>query len=168
MKRAASEQLWDIEAVKQVQYAYAYYIDSKNPEGVMSLFTNEAVAEYSVLGTDPLDIDGIRTFIAGATSPEGGWMAHQMVSPYIVVDGNKASGMFYLTFFGAPTPDTPAGQLPWIQGWYNNEYVKVGGEWKIKHLRFTAQASGTISGALLPQPWGTFEFPPSFTYPPPE
>ena len=160
----STHQLRDIEAVKQVQYAYAYYIDSKNLEGVMSLFADDAIAEYSQLGTESLNLDGIRSFMQGATSPEAGWMAHQMISPYVKVDGRKAYGMFYLTFFGAPTPDTPAGQLTWIQCWYNNEFEKVGSEWKIKHLRLTMQASGVITGSLLDQPWGPFQFPPPFKY----
>ena len=133
----------------------------------MSLFTDDAMAEYSQLGTESLNLDGIRSFMQGATSPEAGWMAHQMISPYIKVDGKKAYGMFYLMFFGAPTPDTPPGQLTWIQCWYNNEFEKVGGEWKIKHLRLAMQASGVITGSLLDQPWGPFQFPPPFEYPEP-
>lgn len=161
------QDLWDIEEVKKVQYAYTYYIDSMNLEGVMSLFTNDAIGEFNVVdGGEPKGLDGIRQFMEGATA--GGWMAHQMISPYIVLDGNKASCMLYLMYIRISPPEAPPGQLTWMQGWYNNECVKVGGEWKIKHLRFTAQASGTLSGALLPQPWGTFEFPPPFTYPPPK
>lgn len=163
----STDQLWDIEAVKQAQYAYAYHIDSKNLEGLMSLFTDDAIAEYSHLGTEPLNIDGIRSFMQGATSPEAGFMAHQMLSPYIKVDGKKAYGMFYLMFLGGPASDTAAGQLRWIQGWYNNEFEKVGGEWKIKHLRLTMQARGLITGSLLAQPWGSFQFPPPFEYPKP-
>jgi len=154
----------DIEAIKQVQYAYAYYIDNKNLDGVMSVFADDAIAEYSHLGTETLNFDGIRSFLQGATSPESAWMAHQMLSPYIKVDGNKAYGMFYLMFLGGPAPDTPADQLRWIQCWYNNEFEKVGGEWKIKHLRLSMQASGLITGSLLEQPWGPFQFPPPFQY----
>jgi ketosteroid isomerase-like protein len=166
MNRAASDQLSDIEAVKQVQYAYAYNIDVGNLEGVMSLFTDDAVAEYSVVGTDPMNLDGIRQFLGEAIA--GGRMVHQMLMPYVVVDGNKAFGTFYLMYFGTPTAETPPGQLPWIQGLYNNEYVKVGGEWKIRHLRFTALAMGTIQGALPDRPWGPLEFRPPFKYPPPK
>lgn len=157
-------QLWDIEVVRQIQYAYAYYIDSKNLDGVMSLFADDATARYSQLSPEPLNIDGIRSFLQGATSPESGWMAHQMISPYIKVDGNQAHGMFYLTCFGAATPDTPPGQLIWIQSLYSTDFQKVGGEWKIKHLQLRMQASGVIAGSLLDQPWGRFQFPPPFTY----
>ena len=63
MNRAASDQLWDIEAVKQVQYAYAYNIDIENLEGVMALFTDDAIVEYSVVGTDPINVDSLRQFM---------------------------------------------------------------------------------------------------------
>ena len=158
------DQMWEIEAVRQVQHAYAYYIDSKNLEGVMSLFADDATAKYSQLATEPLNRGGIRSFVQGATSPESGWMAHQIISPYIKVDGIQAHGTFYLICFGAPTPDTPPGHLIWIQSLYSTEFAKVGGEWKIKHLRLTMQASGVIAGSLLEQPWGPMQFPPPFTY----
>ena len=153
----------DVEAIKQVQYAYAYYIDSKNLDGVMSLFADDVIAEYSHLGkVEPLDIEGLRSFLKGAIA--GGWMAHQILMPHIALEGNKAYGMFYLAFFGGPTPDTPPGELRWLQAWYNNEYEKVDGEWKIKHLRLTMGARGSIAGSLLYLPWGPFQFPPPFTY----
>lgn len=63
-------------------------------------------------------------------------MCHQVMSPYIEVDGDKAKGTWYV--FGPCTAITPQGEVPfWMQGRYDNEYVRVDGEWKFSRIGFT-------------------------------
>ena len=60
---------------------------------------------------------------------------HQPVTPYIEVDGDEARGTWYL--FGMLTSVTPQGELArWVQGRYDNTYVRVSGKWKISRLSF--------------------------------
>jgi len=62
-------------------------------------------------------------------------MRHHMLAPIIEVEGDDATGTWYLLV--NQTDRTPQGEVPvWIQDKYENEYVRVGGEWKFSHLRF--------------------------------
>ena len=161
------DQLWDIEAIKQAQYTYAYNVDHGNLDGVMAVFSEDAIAEYALPGYPPLQFVGkeaIEVFLGAFVFP-GNPITHVMVMPYIVVDGKKASGVFYLWNISNPgvNCEDSEGDVGFIRGWYNNEYEKVKGEWKITHLRFSAEVTGTLQGCNYDGPW-EFEFPPSFEY----
>jgi len=158
---AKLEQLWAIEKVKKVQYAYAYNLDAGTVEGLMAIFTEDAVAQYSFpAGTFTLNgKQKIKEFLGPYVGTGG---AHLMADPYIVVDGNKASGAFYLLRIYAPKKNCPdKSEAGWILGWYNCAFEKVKGDWKIKHMRFSAEATGSMPGCRFKGEWG-FQFPPPF------
>ena len=100
----------------------------------MSVFAEDASAQYAFPGVEVTlpDKAAIREFLSLFVGPEN-WLAHNMMMPYIVVDGNTASGAFYLWNLGTPSATCPDddgdGEVGWIQGWYNNEYKKIKGEW---------------------------------------
>jgi len=62
-------------------------------------------------------------------------VAHLIQNEVVEVEGEKASGTFYLLEAGAPPLE--GGQVSWIQGRYDNQFVKVNGRWRIKFFRFT-------------------------------
>jgi ketosteroid isomerase-like protein len=56
--------------------------------------------------------------------------AHFLTNESITVDGDTAVGRW--TFLQCGVAD---GQALWIAGRYRNDFVRVDGEWKIRHLR---------------------------------
>jgi len=63
------------------------------------------------------------------------WSAHMLLNPLVNVEGDKAKGTFYL--FGPATVPSPEGEKAiWVQGRYDNEFVKKSGKWRFSLLRF--------------------------------
>jgi len=131
---ARIRRLEDIEEIKQLQAKYAYFIDMLQPEEVVKLMVKDVKAEYGLWGSYQ-GTDGFLTFLKNII-PVSPMMRHEIFMPLIEVKGDKAKGTWYL--FGPFTALRPEGKVAvWIQGKYENEYVKVDGEWKFSHIRFT-------------------------------
>ena len=130
---ARIRKLEDIEEIKSLQARYGYFIDTGQMEKVADLFVDNFIAEYDILGTCTTRAELV-DFLKGA-GEGAAMMRHQMMMPLIEVDGDKAKGTWYL--FGPFTTIMPHGEVAnWIQGKYENDYVRVGGKWKFSHLRF--------------------------------
>jgi hypothetical protein len=131
---ARIRKLEDIEEIKTLQATYAYSIDTLQMEKVPDLFANDFIAEYVPLGTHTTK-ESLLEFLKGA-GEGAALMRHQMMTPLIEVDGDKATGTWYL--LGPFTTKSPEGDIAsWIQGKYACKYVREGGKWKFKHLNFT-------------------------------
>jgi len=118
-----------IEEIKNLQARYAYLIDSSQMEKVPDLFADDFVVQYDFMGTYRTKAE-LREFLERAGYPV---MCHQMLTPLIEVDGDKATGIWYL--FGPFTVTTAQGDVAvWIQGKYENEYVRVDGKWKFSRV----------------------------------
>ena len=61
-----------------------------------------------------------------------------MLNPIIKIDGERATGIWY--FFG-PFTFYKNNQAKWLAARYEDDYVKVNGEWKIQHLRARGRMS---------------------------
>jgi len=57
---------------------------------------------------------------------------HNVMNPIIKVDGDKATGEWY---FMGPFRFHDGHEARWIALQYFDDYVKINGEWKYKHLR---------------------------------
>lgn len=122
--------LEDIEAIKKLQVAFCYANDSFNWQGVVELFTDEAVAEFGPFGHYEGKAE-ITKFYRDMLPPSMSFMQHMCHNPIIEVKGEKATGEWY---FEASVTQAPTPKAMWIAGKYEGEYVKVGGEWKFKTL----------------------------------
>jgi len=130
---ARIKKLEDIEQVKKLQYTYAYLIDTLQGEKVPDLFADNFIAEYDQIGRYTTKEELLRFMIMARDGTT--LMRHHMLAPIIEVEGDKATGTWYLLV--NETDMTPQGEVPvWIQGKYENEYVRVGSEWKFSHLKF--------------------------------
>jgi hypothetical protein len=54
------------------------------------------------------------------------------MNPIIEVKGDQATGSWYLF---QPATLAEGDQAVWLAARYEEEYVKLGGEWKFKHLK---------------------------------
>jgi hypothetical protein len=146
-----------IRAVKRLQYAYGYYLESGLWDDLEDLFAINAVGKFQT-GT----VNGkrnLRSHImdeAGRKSlglAEGQLNAHFMLQPIVTLgaDGKTAKGTWHemamLGKFGI--------SASWRGGVYENEYVLENGVWKISKLGYYEQYSGTYDewGHHAPPRW---------------
>ena len=57
---------------------------------------------------------------------------HNMTNPLIEVNGDRATGVWYIS---GPWDYAETGERKWFALRYDDEYVKIDGEWKYSHLR---------------------------------
>jgi SnoaL-like domain len=128
--------LEDLEAIKKLKARYCLYCDNHyDADGIASLFTEDGVWD----GGDFGKYDGreaIRTFFRGAPKVFP-FAIHQVMNPIIDVQSDKATGSWYL-FQPATRAEGSQTQAVWLAARYQEEYVRVGSEWKFKHLKVFA------------------------------
>jgi hypothetical protein len=139
--------LQDIEEIKRLQRAYGYYIDNFMTDEIVDLFSDSPDTVLRVHAGEFRGKEGVKRFFRpsghgtrtrekGRRMPE---FLHQVMqlSPIIDVapDGKSARGRWY--GFGANASPVKDGVYHgWMDGVYENEYVKENGKWKIKKLRW--------------------------------
>jgi len=119
----------DIEAIKKLKASYAYFIDTKNPEKAGAMFTDDAVADCGPYGRHEGRIEITKFFKAFPESYS--FYMHMLHNPIIEVKGHEATGQWY---FEVPSTNVRENRAIWQSGKYEEEYVKVEGEWKIKKM----------------------------------
>ncbi|MBP8926494.1 MAG: nuclear transport factor 2 family protein [Pseudomonadales bacterium] len=128
---AAIRQLLDIEAIKQLKARYCFSVDAGDWDTLEQLWTEDACCDYGFFGrfegrTRIMDVF-FRQLVANATS----FNAHMVHNPVIEIDGDTATGAWYLT---AQTIIQPQNQAIWAMGVYRDEFRRVDGNWKIAAL----------------------------------
>ena len=124
----------DIEEIKRLKARYcAYCDDNYNAEAIAGLFTEDAVWDGGIRGR----ADGreeIRSFFVGAAKRLP-FAIHMVMNPMIEVDGDRATGVWYLF---QPCTYAESNQAVWGSARYDEEYVRVNGKWMFKHLTLTS------------------------------
>ena len=133
--------LEDIEEIKQIQIRYVNALTTTDWDDLVDCFSENAFVDLS---------DGFRgkeeiaVFYKGEITwthigKEGNYLVH----PVISVDGDKAKGSWLLyTLFSRPhtlqVKGMPAARKApdWMHGFYEMEYVRENGKWKISMLKW--------------------------------
>ena len=148
--------LEDIEEIRKLMAAYTYSLDYGELDKLLDCFTDDAQMEVGVRGGreapfvgkygDKKAIESLYTGIMEQfPEPSERFVAaHLIQNEVVMVEGEKARGTFYLLEAGAPPPE--GGQVNWIQGRYDNQFVKVDGRWKISFFGFTFNLFPTQAG----------------------
>jgi hypothetical protein len=131
---ARLQRLEDIEKIKQLKARYCGYCDDNyNPEGIASLFTEDGIWDGGNLGKAE-GRAAIIAFFERAPSAFS-FAIHHAMNPDIVVNGDHATGRWHL--LQPLTRKTPNSEKAmWLAGSYEDEYVRIGSDWKFKHLKF--------------------------------
>ena len=121
----------DLEEIKKLHHKYIDLMDNLKYKEVLDLFTEDASVEvrnWGVLrGKEGLTEVYINRLGRRKERSEG----HFVVEPDITVEGDTARGTWLLyMLFSRPTGE-------WVQGRNETEYIRVGGKWKIKSMKFT-------------------------------
>jgi len=123
-------ELDEIEAIKQLKYRYFRHLDSKKWTELADCFTEDARTWYDG-GKYSFDgIEAIMKFLSDSLSDPTIISLHQGHHPEISITGaDSATGFWYLEdrlYF------TAQNMMLWGAAFYEDEYAKVGGTWKIK------------------------------------
>lgn len=136
----------DIEEIKKLQRAYGFYLEHWMAEDIIDCFDDGSDTSLIVAAGDYHGKEKIRNFFhhgrkgmesRKADNPE---FLHQVMQLSGVVhvdpDGRTAKGRWY--GFGANAFPVEGGKINpgWMNGVYENEYVKQNGKWKIKSVRW--------------------------------
>ena len=121
----------DIEAIKQLKACYcAICDDNHNPDKITTLFVDDGIWEGVDLGSHR-GHQAIRALFQ-SFQERISFSQHNVMNPIIEVDGDHAKGSWY---FMGPFTFRKGNRAMWIAARYEDDYVKVNGEWKFKHLR---------------------------------
>lgn len=125
--------LSDIEEIKALKARYAAACDDNyDADAIAALFTEDALWDGGALGKAE-GREKIRRFFRRA--PEVFPFAiHNVMNPIIEVDGDRATGQWYLL---QPATRAAGNQGVWLAAVYHDDYVRVGGRWLFQHLRVT-------------------------------
>lgn len=122
--------LEDIEAIKQLKALYCEICDDgHNPDRIVTIFTDDGVWEGKGIGT-ATGHGEIRSLFERFQKMMS-FTQHMTMNPRIEVNGDTATGTWY--FFG-PFTFRDNNQAKWQATRYHEQYAKVDGVWKIKHL----------------------------------
>ena len=128
--------LEDIEAIKRMKAEFHALCDDgyADLDAIMDLFVEDGVWDGDAFGTYK-GREAIRALFAEVpkTLP---FVRHQLTNPIIHVDGERATGKRYLLQPTTMVSDD-APRAFWGSAKYDEEYVKVAGEWKFQRLGVT-------------------------------
>jgi hypothetical protein len=126
----------DIEAIKQLKARYcAICDDDHNPDHITTVFVEDGIWEAAEFGKGQ-GHTAIRELFQGFQKMIS-FSQHMVMNPIIKVDGDRATGTWY--FFGPFTFREATARWQAIR--YEDDYIKVDGEWKYQHLRAQVRMS---------------------------
>lgn len=130
----------DVRAIEELKYRYTRCLDTKDWDGFADCLTPDVTSDYSGLSFEDRDalVDYMRTNLESIST------THQVHHPEIAVEGDEATGRWYLyDKVFAPAFDY------YLEGaaFYTDRYVRTGGGWKIAHTGYvrTWELTGKIS-----------------------
>lgn len=143
METSALEQrlqrLEDIEAIRQLKARYLFACDRKDPAGMRACFVDgPAAIDYGVVGSfdsaDPL----VQLFTEVGCHPHMVELHHGSNPQIEILGGARARGTWSLHY---GLIDTQAKRLTQLAGYYEDEYRKQDGAWKMSATRFVATST---------------------------
>lgn len=128
------KKLEDIQAIKDLKHRYcAACDDNYNPDEIAPLFTENAVWDGGAMGRVE-GRDAIHAYFSVAPQSVP-FAVHQVSNPIIEIDGDTATGSWYLW---QPMHFAPTSQALWLAARYRDQYRREeDGVWRIEHLHLT-------------------------------
>lgn len=130
--------LWlaNIEEIKQLKARYARACDNDyEADTLAAMFTDDAVWDGAFMGRAE-GKDGIREFFVNASSLVG-FAVHGVSNPIIEINGDEASGHWYLH---QPMVMKGAALAYWFVAQYEDIYVRTSDGWKFKSVLLKPRA----------------------------
>ena len=134
-------QLEELEAIKRLKYKYLRCIDCKEWKELRGVFTEDAAVTYDKGRYSASGVDKVIEFLLGTLERTDVASMHQVHCPELTITGaTSATGVWYFHDH-VVNPGETSGGMPGRSilqgaGFYADEYVKLSGEWKIKHTGY--------------------------------
>ena len=126
--------LEDIEEIKRLKRRYcAYCDDNYQADALADLFVPEAIWDGGERGRAE-GREEIRKFFQQA-SQRLPFAIHMVLNPIIEVHGDNANGTWYLF---QPCTFADGNRAVWGSARYDEEYIRVDGQWKFRNLKLTS------------------------------
>jgi 3-phenylpropionate/cinnamic acid dioxygenase small subunit len=122
----------DRQDISDLLVRYATGIDRRDWPLFRTVFTDDCELDYGEIGSWK-GVDAVTEFMQHAHAMAG-YTLHRLTNQAITVDGNKAAARTYIDAV-IMAGDNQAGVNAW--GFYDDEIVRTGGEWRIARRRFT-------------------------------
>ncbi|MEQ1439050.1 nuclear transport factor 2 family protein [Fontimonas sp. SYSU GA230001] len=131
--------LEDIEAIRSLKARYLFCCDRKDPAGMRACFADGPVdIDYGVVGRFTT-ADALVELFRKVGCHDHMVELHHGANPQIEIpDAARARGTWSLHYFLINTQERTLTQLA---GYYEDEYVKAGAQWKIAKTRFVATST---------------------------
>jgi hypothetical protein len=128
------QKLEDIEAIRALKARYLWCCDRKDPAGMRACFADGKVhIDYGVVGTFD-NADALAKVFKDIGCHDHMVEMHHGMNPQIeVVDDKTARGTWSLHYF---LINTQTKGLTQLAGYYEDEYRKTDGKWKIARTKF--------------------------------
>ena len=122
-------ELKDREMIKELTHQYAHYVRQHDVEGVVNLFAEEGAVELGA--TVVQGRAALRQFYAETLSKLG--TPYDFLHNHVIrLQGERATGICSVEVRGVQDGKSVIGA-----GHYDDEYVRVGGEWKFQRRNIT-------------------------------
>ena len=123
--------LEDIDAIKRLKAEYCDICDDDhNQDRIVTIFADDGIWEGKGVGLarGPAELRKLFRSFQDRIS----FSQHNIFNPRIEVKGNEAHGIWY---FMGPFTFRKSNRQAWLAARYEDDYVKLNGVWKFKHLR---------------------------------
>jgi hypothetical protein len=136
---ARLRRLEDIEEIRALKSRYFYACDRKDPAGMRACFKDGTVhIDYGAVGTFD-NADALAKVFQQIGCHDHMVEMHHGMNPQIeVLDAARARGTWSLHYF---LINTQTKGLTQLAGWYEDEYRKVDGAWKISRTKFNPSST---------------------------
>ena len=122
-------ELKDREMIKELTHQYAHCVRQQDVEGVVNLFAEEGTVEVGA--TVIQGRAALRQFYADTLSKPG--TLYDFLHNHVIrIQGERATGLCSVEVRGVQDGKNIIGA-----GHYDDEYVRVGGEWKFQRRKIT-------------------------------
>lgn len=146
------QKLKDIEEIRNLQYNYCNSLILASYDELISYFTDDAEIDLHaghVKGKAQMNKLFKEKIGLTHVGKEGNFAVH----PIITVDGDKAKGSWiHYIQFAQPRKLKPKPEIfvtddapNWLQGFYEMEYKKVDGKWKISYLKWRCRLTSPMT-----------------------
>ena len=122
------QELKDISDIKKLKSTYCLLVDCGNWNELEDLWTEEAVCDYGFFGRFDGKTEIMDKFFRSIVNEVSTFNAHMIHNDIINIDGDNATGKWYLT---AHTLIQPDNQAVWAHAFYDDKFIRVDGQWKI-------------------------------------
>lgn len=130
------DELTDIEAIRQLKARYFRTLDQKDWQGYRGVFTDDVVVDTTDDTGPGTELEGADAYVAWLIPilSDAITVHHGHMGELVVTGPDTAWGIWSMEDHIWFPPGTGLGRM-WGTGWYEEEYRRVGDEWRIARLR---------------------------------